>query len=208
MRPGPSTYARRERRSRKQAVLATGTAKTGLNPRKTDPNQIVQTKDEVEMIDYLNPADLGDFSPQGLSSGTATDVFVYAAGLAIDPETMARRKERNRSPTRPGSASRTSPGSWRTQASHCETSSRPPATCRTRHIASTSSMHTRALSVRDHTRHGRRSSSVSPRTCVFRSKPSRYVPTQPESVTNADGRTTFIGVDRNLAEGLGNDRIR
>ena len=45
------------------------------------------------MIDYLNPADLGDFSPQGLSSGTATDVFVYAAGLAIDPETMARRKE-------------------------------------------------------------------------------------------------------------------
>lgn len=97
------------------------------------------------MIDYLNPADLGDFSPQGLSSGTATDVFVYAAGLAIDPETMARRKEAESIADETGSASRTSPGSWRTQASHCETSSRPPATCRTRHIASTSSMHTSAF---------------------------------------------------------------
>ncbi|MEU1999866.1 RidA family protein [Rhodococcus sp. NPDC019627] len=45
------------------------------------------------MIDYLNPPDLGNFSSQGLSSGTATDVLVYAAGLALDPETMARRKD-------------------------------------------------------------------------------------------------------------------
>lgn len=45
------------------------------------------------MIDYLNPAELGDFSVAGLSSGVGTDGFVYAAGLAIDPETMARRTE-------------------------------------------------------------------------------------------------------------------
>ncbi|MBV6759805.1 RidA family protein [Rhodococcus opacus] len=45
------------------------------------------------MIDYLNPVDLGDFSQQGLSSGTASDVFVYAAGLALDPVTMARRED-------------------------------------------------------------------------------------------------------------------
>ena len=42
---------------------------------------------------------------------------------------------------------------------------------------------------------------------MFRSKPSRYVPTQAESVTNADGRTTLIGADRKLAEGLGNDEF-
>ena len=45
------------------------------------------------MIDYLNPPEIGDFASVGLSSGTATEVFVYAAGLALDPETMRRRDD-------------------------------------------------------------------------------------------------------------------
>ncbi|MEU6561621.1 RidA family protein [Nocardia nova] len=45
------------------------------------------------MIDYLNPAELGDYSASGLSSGTASDTFVYAAGLAMDPATMRRRAD-------------------------------------------------------------------------------------------------------------------
>lgn len=45
------------------------------------------------MTAYLNPSELGDFSAAGLSSGTATDVFVYAAGLALDPTTMSRRAD-------------------------------------------------------------------------------------------------------------------
>lgn len=45
------------------------------------------------MISYLNPAQLGDFSGAGLSSGTGTDAFVYAAGLALDPDTMKRRTD-------------------------------------------------------------------------------------------------------------------
>jgi 2-iminobutanoate/2-iminopropanoate deaminase len=45
------------------------------------------------MTAYLNPTELGDFSAAGLSSGTATDVFVYAAGLALDPTTMRRRAD-------------------------------------------------------------------------------------------------------------------
>jgi 2-iminobutanoate/2-iminopropanoate deaminase len=40
---------------------------------------------------YLNPTVIGDFSSAGVSSGVATDVFVYAAGLAIDAETGSRR---------------------------------------------------------------------------------------------------------------------
>ncbi|MGQ7937545.1 RidA family protein [Paraburkholderia sp. D1E] len=43
------------------------------------------------MTRYLNPPELGDYSAAGLSSGTATDLFVYAAGLALDPTTMRRR---------------------------------------------------------------------------------------------------------------------
>lgn len=43
------------------------------------------------MIRYLNPPQLGDYSAAGLSSGTATDVFVYAAGLALEHSTMKRR---------------------------------------------------------------------------------------------------------------------
>lgn len=43
------------------------------------------------MITYINPPQLGDYSGSGLSSGTATDRFVYAAGLALDPNTMKRR---------------------------------------------------------------------------------------------------------------------
>lgn len=45
------------------------------------------------MINYLNPPELGDFSGAGLSSGTSTDLFVYAAGLALDPATMKRRED-------------------------------------------------------------------------------------------------------------------
>ncbi|MBF6245661.1 RidA family protein [Nocardia elegans] len=45
------------------------------------------------MIDYLNPAELGDYSALGLSSGTASDTFVYAAGLAMDSVTMRRRTD-------------------------------------------------------------------------------------------------------------------
>lgn len=45
------------------------------------------------MIDYLNPPAIGDFTSVGLSSGTATQTFVYAAGLALDPETMRRRAD-------------------------------------------------------------------------------------------------------------------
>ncbi|MFH5210102.1 RidA family protein [Antrihabitans sp. NCIMB 15449] len=45
------------------------------------------------MIDYLNPPEIGDFAGVGLSSGTATDVLVYAAGLALDPATMRRRDD-------------------------------------------------------------------------------------------------------------------
>ncbi|ORA82725.1 RidA family protein [Mycobacterium malmoense] len=45
------------------------------------------------MIDYLNPIEIGDYTAAGLSSGTATEVFVYAAGLAMDPETMRRRED-------------------------------------------------------------------------------------------------------------------
>jgi len=43
------------------------------------------------MIGYINPPQLGDYSGSGLSSGTSTDKFVYAAGLALDPQTMKRR---------------------------------------------------------------------------------------------------------------------
>lgn len=45
------------------------------------------------MISYLNPPALGDYSGSGLSSGTATDDFVYAAGLALDHATMKRRAD-------------------------------------------------------------------------------------------------------------------
>jgi len=45
------------------------------------------------MTDYLNPPALGDFSPAGLSSGVASDIFVYAAGLALDPLTRKRRTD-------------------------------------------------------------------------------------------------------------------
>jgi 2-iminobutanoate/2-iminopropanoate deaminase len=45
------------------------------------------------MTDYLNPQALGDFSAAGLSSGVASEVFVYAAGLALDPNTMKRRAD-------------------------------------------------------------------------------------------------------------------
>lgn len=45
------------------------------------------------MITYLNPSELGDFSGAGLSSGVATDRFVYAAGLALDQNTMKRRQD-------------------------------------------------------------------------------------------------------------------
>lgn len=43
------------------------------------------------MIRYINPPELGDYTASGLSSGTASDKFVYAAGLALDPATMRRR---------------------------------------------------------------------------------------------------------------------
>jgi 2-iminobutanoate/2-iminopropanoate deaminase len=45
------------------------------------------------MTRYLNPPELGDYSAAGLSSGTATDQFVYTAGLALDPATMRRRAD-------------------------------------------------------------------------------------------------------------------
>lgn len=45
------------------------------------------------MTRFLNPSELGDFSSSGLSSGAATDPFVYAAGLALDPHTMKRRED-------------------------------------------------------------------------------------------------------------------
>ncbi|MGC4252485.1 MAG: RidA family protein [Sphingobium sp.] len=45
------------------------------------------------MITYLNPPALGDYSGSGLSSGTGNDLFVYAAGLALDPNTMKRRED-------------------------------------------------------------------------------------------------------------------
>lgn len=45
------------------------------------------------MINYLNPPELGDYSGAGLSSGAATDRFVYAAGLAMDQNTMKRRED-------------------------------------------------------------------------------------------------------------------
>lgn len=45
------------------------------------------------MISYINPPELGDYSAAGLSSGTATDKFVYAAGLAMDPATLKRRSD-------------------------------------------------------------------------------------------------------------------
>jgi 2-iminobutanoate/2-iminopropanoate deaminase len=45
------------------------------------------------MITYINPTQLGDYSGSGLSSGTATSAFVYAAGLALDQNTMKRRAD-------------------------------------------------------------------------------------------------------------------
>lgn len=45
------------------------------------------------MITYLNPPALGDYSGSGLSSGASTDLFVYAAGLALDQNTMKRRED-------------------------------------------------------------------------------------------------------------------
>jgi 2-iminobutanoate/2-iminopropanoate deaminase len=45
------------------------------------------------MIQYINPPELGDYTPSGLSSGTASDKFVYAAGLALDHATMKRRAD-------------------------------------------------------------------------------------------------------------------
>lgn len=45
------------------------------------------------MTRYLNPPAIGDYSSVGLSSGTATDLFVYTAGLAMDPATMKRRAD-------------------------------------------------------------------------------------------------------------------
>ena len=45
------------------------------------------------MTEFLNPSQLGDFASAGLSSGAATDVFVYAAGLALDPSTLKRRAD-------------------------------------------------------------------------------------------------------------------
>ena len=45
------------------------------------------------MINYINPPELGDYSGSGLSSGTATDKFVYTAGLALDQNTMKRRED-------------------------------------------------------------------------------------------------------------------
>lgn len=45
------------------------------------------------MIHYLNPPVIGDYSSAGLSSGTSTDKFVYAAGLALDQATMKRRTD-------------------------------------------------------------------------------------------------------------------
>ncbi|WP_033294114.1 RidA family protein [Amycolatopsis jejuensis] len=45
------------------------------------------------MPTYLNPPELGDYRPMGLSSGTGTESLVYAAGLAMDPDTMRRRAD-------------------------------------------------------------------------------------------------------------------
>lgn len=45
------------------------------------------------MITYINPPALGDYSGSGLSSGASTDLFVYAAGLALDQNTMKRRED-------------------------------------------------------------------------------------------------------------------
>lgn len=45
------------------------------------------------MTQFLNPPELGNFTAAGLSSGTATDIFVYAAGLALDPKTLRRRAD-------------------------------------------------------------------------------------------------------------------
>lgn len=45
------------------------------------------------MPTYLNPPSLGDFTAAGLSSGAGTDVFVHAAGLALDPATIRRRAD-------------------------------------------------------------------------------------------------------------------
>lgn len=45
------------------------------------------------MISYINPPELGDYSAAGLSSGTATDRFVYAAGLAMDQATLKKRAD-------------------------------------------------------------------------------------------------------------------
>lgn len=45
------------------------------------------------MTEFLNPPELGDFTSAGLSSGAATEVFVYAAGLALDPNTLRRRAD-------------------------------------------------------------------------------------------------------------------
>jgi len=45
------------------------------------------------MINYHNPEELGDYSALGLSSGTSTDKFVYAAGLAMDPTTHKKRAD-------------------------------------------------------------------------------------------------------------------
>ena len=42
---------------------------------------------------YLNPSEIGDYTNMGLSSGTATDKFVYTAGLAMDPKTFKRRAD-------------------------------------------------------------------------------------------------------------------
>ena len=44
------------------------------------------------MIEYYNPDTVGDFTAAGLSSGTGTEVLVFAPGLAIDADTMKRRE--------------------------------------------------------------------------------------------------------------------
>lgn len=45
------------------------------------------------MTQYLNPAAVGDYAAAGLSSGTATESLVFAAGLAMDPDTLKRRSD-------------------------------------------------------------------------------------------------------------------
>lgn len=45
------------------------------------------------MTEFLNPAVIGDYSAAGLSSGVGTEVFTYAAGLAMDPATQKRRAD-------------------------------------------------------------------------------------------------------------------